>query len=136
MSTGKRVCTLVAIALLPLLSHAQAHLDASEAAIREQHPNNLFKSDYANDGNKYIYTKFDYGLFVYYLDSTGISYRCVQVPYNAACINAQAEIYNKKYTRNSDTSWTAYLEDGGILHIRLDYREDYKTSIFVYTSGN
>jgi hypothetical protein len=34
-------------------------------------------------------------------------------------LNAQVEIYTKKYVIVSETSWKAYLEGGGIMEIDL-----------------
>jgi len=50
-------------------------------------------------------------------------------------MNGQVEMYNKKYVITSDTSWTAYLEDGGIIHISLLYDSENKISFFSYSSS-
>jgi len=49
-------------------------------------------------------------------------------------LNAQVEIYNKKYVIISETSWKAYLEGGGLMKINLTYDKDYKIYVFSYTN--
>jgi len=48
-------------------------------------------------------------------------------------LNAQVEVYNKKYVIVSETSWKAYLEGGGIMKINLTFDEKNKLYIFYYT---
>jgi beta-glucosidase/6-phospho-beta-glucosidase/beta-galactosidase len=121
---------------VPVFLNAQAHLGSTEQEIRGFHTDKYFKTDYTTDGIKYISTDFDFGTFYYYFNSqTSLTDLCIQIPKNSGAINAQAEIYNKKYTINSTTSWTAYLDDGGIISIKLQYNTQYKISVFIYKSG-
>ena len=113
----------------------QAHLGASEASIRKLHPDNKFTIGYTDNGVKYISTDMFYGNFAYYFDKeTGLSDFNVQIPFNLVALNGQVEAYNKKYVITSDTSWTAYLEDGGIIYIKLVYNEKNKIRYFTYSS--
>lgn len=123
------ICLLIASAV-----NGQAHLGASELDIRREHPNNKWKTDFTNKGVKYISSDMIYGNFVYYFDKeTGLSDLNIQIPFSQASMNGQVEAYNKKYVITSDTSWTAYLEDGGIIYIKLVYNEELKIRYFTYS---
>lgn len=123
------------ILLLPLLGKAQAHLGSSLADIKAMHPDKVFKIDYTKQGQKYASAEMYYGTFVYYFDSeTGLSNYCIQIPDNMTALNAQVEVYNKKYVIVSDTSWKAYLEGGGMMKINLIYDEENKLYYFSYTN--
>jgi len=113
----------------------QAHLGSTEYEIRSLYPEKNWETSYADNGKKYISANFVFGTFAYYFDpETKLSNFCIQIPFNLAKLNAQVEIYNKKYVITSDTSWTAYLENGGILYIKLVYDRDTKLSYFTYSS--
>ena len=125
---------IVLIVILPLLGKAQAHLGASLSEIKANHTDNIFTIKYANNGVKYAYTDMYYGTFYYYFDKeTGLTNKCMQIPKNMAALNAQIEVYNKKYVIISETSWKAYLEGGGIIKINLTYDEEYDIYAFHYT---
>lgn len=127
----------IAVLLLPLLGKAQAHLGSTLTDIKAMHPDNYFKIDYTKQGQKYAQTEMPLGTFVYYFDSkTGLTDFCIQIPKNMQALNAQVEIYNKKYVILSETSWKAYLEGGGIMYIKLNYDEDYQLYSFSYTNPN
>jgi len=122
------------ILMLPLLGKAQAHLGATFTDIKAMHTDKVFTVDYANNGQKYAYTNMYYGTFYYYFDKeTGLSNFCLQIPHDMTALNAQVEVYNKKYVIVSETSWKAYLEGGGLIKINLIYDEEYKLYSFHYT---
>ena len=86
------------IVMLPLFGKAQAHLGSTVADIKSLHPDKVFTTKYSNDGTKYIYTGMPFGTFYYYFDKeTGLSNLCLQIPDNMTSLNAQVEIYNKKW---------------------------------------
>lgn len=123
------------IILSPFLSLSQAHLGSSLAQIKALHPKNTFEIDYTTNGIKYALTEMVLGTFIYYFDGeTGLSNFCIQIPSNMTNLNTQVEIYNKKYVINSKTSWTAYLEGGGLMYIKLKYDGENKIYTFVYSS--
>jgi hypothetical protein len=123
------------IVMLPILGKAQAHLGSTLADIKAMYPDKVFKVDYTTSGQKYASAEMYYGTFVYYFDKeTGLSNYCIQHPDNMTALNAQVEVYNKKYVIISETSWKAYLEGGGILKIKLVYDEEYKLYVFQYTN--
>jgi hypothetical protein len=120
--------------ILPILVSAQAHLGSTLAEIKESHPDNVFTIDYTNQGQKYAQSEMYYGTFVYYFDNeTGLSSFCIQIPKSMEALNAQVEVYNKKYVIVSETSWKAYLEGGTIMKINLSYDEEYKLYSFRYS---
>lgn len=113
----------------------QAHLGSTEYEIKALHPENKWTTGYSNTGGKYISSDMIYGTFTYYFDKeTKLSNFNIQIPFNLATLNGQVEAYNKKYVITSDTSWTAYLEDGGMIYIKLIYSEEYKIRYFTYRS--
>lgn len=123
------------IVMLPILGKAQAHLGSTIADIKAMYPDKVFKVDYTTSGQKYASAEMYYGTFVYYFDKeTGLSNYCIQLPDNMTALNAQVEVYNKKYVIISETSWKAYLERGVILNIKLVYDEEYKIDVFQYTN--
>lgn len=116
-------------------AYSQAHLGATETAIKKKYPEKVWEKGTTIKGSKYISTDMIYGDFTYYFDiETGLSNFCMQIPFNAGSLNAQVEAYNKKYVITSDTSWTAYLDEGGIMYIKLKYSDETKLSAFIYTS--
>jgi len=123
------------IALLPMLSNAQAHLGSTEAEIKAFHTDKTFDTGYTDDGQKYISAYMTYGTFLYYFDKkTGLSSYCKQIVNDMPhFITGQIEIYNKQYEIISDTKWEAHLEGGGILTIELSYNDAYKSYVFEYT---
>jgi|SRR5690554_2344554 len=123
------------ILMLPLVGKAQAHLGSTEEEIRELYSEKTFEVGYTAEGEKYISTFMFYGTFLYYFDKeTGFSNFCMQVINEIPYLNGQVEAYNKKYVIVSDTEWKAYLEDGSILKIKLDYNEEYEVYVFYYTN--
>lgn len=123
------------IIMLPLIGKAQAHLGSTLTDIKALHPDKVFTVKYNDDGIKYTYASMYYGTFYYYFDKeTELSNLCLQIPDNMTALNAQVEIYNKKYVIISETSWKAYLEGGGLMKISLTYDEDLKDYVFIYTN--
>ena len=113
----------------------QAHLGASESSIKKLHSENTWTINYTKKGIKYISSDMVYGNFTYYFDKeTGLSDFNIQIPFSLESMNGQVEAYNKKYVITSDTSWTAYLEDGGMIYIKLVYSEENKVRYFTYSS--
>jgi hypothetical protein len=118
-----------------ITAKGQAHLGSTESSIKELHPENKWKTGYTDKGRKYISSDMIYGNFTYYFDKeTGLSDYNIQIPFNLVTMNGQVEAYNKKYVITSDTSWTAYLEDGGMIYIRLIYSNENKIRYFTYSS--
>lgn len=121
--------------VLPFIGKAQAHLGSSLADIKARYPDKFFKIEYTNDGTKYTTAEQPYGTFIYYFDKeTGLTNLCIQIPDNMTALNAQVEVYNKKYVIVSETSWKAYLEGGGIMKINLTYDEENKIYTFYYSN--
>ncbi len=119
---------------LPLICNAQAYLGSTASEIKANQPDRVFKTDYAKDGTKYMYTEMTLGTFYYYFDiATGLSNMCMQIPNDLTALNTQVEVYNKKYVIKSETAWKAYLEGGAIINIKLKYDEDTKLYVFYYT---
>lgn len=117
-----------------LQANAQAHLGSTETAIRNMYPEKVFKSAYTKSGVKYISVDMIYGNFTYYFNKdTKLSDYCIQIPFSIPSMNGQVEAYNKKYVITSDTSWTAYVENGGIMYIKLLYDKESKMSYFTYS---
>lgn len=131
----KKVTLLLVALQLSFLCSAQAHLGSTEAEIKALHPDNTWTVDFANDGTKYISSEMALGTFVYYFDEeTGVSEYCIQLPSSMTNLNTQVQIYNEKYVITSTTSWTAYLEGGAIMYIRLYYDNAYQLYAFQYLS--
>ncbi len=114
----------------------QAVLGRTESYIRSTYPEKKWTTDYTSkSGVKYISADMAYGSFCYYFDKeTKLSDYCIQIPFNNATMNGQVEAYNKKYVITSDTTWTAYLEEGGIMYIKLIYNSESNLSYFSYSS--
>ena len=127
----KKILTI--LLLLPLLGVAQAHLGINEYEIKIQHTDVAFKSGTTEKGTRFISGDMQLGTFYYYFNSSGVSYTNIQIPYTMVNVNAQAEIYNKKYVIVTDHSWKAYVENGGVIYINLDYYEEQKLWMFSYT---
>jgi hypothetical protein len=124
---------LIFSVFLAVIAKGQAHLGVNEYEIKKSHPDKKWTTNYTDDGVKYISSDMVYGNFTYYFDKeTNLSNFNIQIPFNQATMNGQVEAYNKKYVITSDTSWTAYLEDGGIIYIKLVYYEGDKIPYFTY----
>ena len=119
--------------LLPFLGISQAHLGISLTDLKELYSDKTFVIDYTTEGTKYASAEMRFGEFTYYFsDVDGLTYKCIQIPSNMTALNAQVEIYNKKYVIISETSWKAYLDGGGIMKINLIYEEEFKSYFFTY----
>lgn len=129
----KKIFYLVFL-LMPIWGKAQAHLGSTLKEIRERYPDKEFDIDYTNSGGKYAQVKMPLGTFIYYFNDENITYMCIQIPEDMPSLNAQVEIYNKKYVVVSETSWKAYLDGGGIMKINLTYNDEYKLYVFYYTN--
>jgi hypothetical protein len=117
------------------LVKGQAHLGSTEYAIKGMFPEKRWTSNYTKNGTRYISADIGYGNYTYYFDKeTNLSDFCIQIPASITALNAQVELYNKKYVITSETSWTAYLEQGGIMYIKLIYSEELKASYFTYSN--
>jgi hypothetical protein len=115
------------------VASAQAHLGITESEIRNSHSDLIFKSSTTTAGSHYIYANMSLGTFFYYFNkSTGLTDHCIQIPNDLTSLNTQVEIYNKKYVATSKKSWTAYLEGGGMMYIKLLYLTEQKTYYFAY----
>ena len=125
---------LIFILLIPFLGKTQAHLGSSLSELKSNYPEKTFKIQYADDGTKYTTADQLLGTFIYYFDKeTNLTFLCVQIPNDLEALNAQIEIYNKKYVILSDSSWKAYLNGGGTMQINLEYDEEFETYMFYYT---
>jgi hypothetical protein len=112
---------------------AQAHLGITELAITNLHSDLIFKSSTTTTGTYYIYANMPLGTFFYYFDkNTCLTDHCIQIPNDLTSLNTQIGIYNKKYVVTSPKSWTAYLEGGGMMYIKLLYLTEQKTYFFTY----
>jgi outer membrane lipoprotein-sorting protein len=130
----KKLLFLIII-LLPLIGKTQARLGSTLADIKTDYPDKFFKIGYSNSGTKYATCQMNFGTFGYYFDSeTGLCNICMQVVDNMEALNAQIEVYNKKYVIISETSWKAYLKDGGLIKIKLTYDNENKFYVFYYTN--
>lgn len=118
--------------LFPIMCKSQAHLGATETEIRQMHPDNEFSRSWTNDGRKYIMSKMTYGTFIYYFDKSGYTDFNLQIPTTLQDANALVEMYNRKYVITSKTTWTAYLDGGGIMKISMVFDEEIKTYVFSY----
>lgn len=123
---------ILALLLLPLLGRAQAHLGMSEYRIKAEHPDETFHSDVTTKGTKFIFANMPFGVFYYYFDNEGYSDYNMQIPYTMKDVNDQTQIYNGKYVILTDHSWKAYVENGGVIYITLEYNTDTKLWIFSY----
>ena len=120
--------------LLSITAKSQAHLEMPEDSIRAMYPEKTWKDDYTKSGQRYISADMVYGTFAYYFNKkTLLCDYCMQFPFNLVNLNAQVEAYNKKYVITSDTSWTAYLDEGGIIYIILVYDKGSRVSYFSYS---
>ncbi len=125
---------LLFILFLPILIRAQVHIGFTEAEIKKLHSDKTFETGFTDYGAKYTASFMHYGTFFYWFDKQNRrSIFCTQVIEHIPYLNAQVEVYNKKYVILSDTEWKAYLEDGEILNIRLKYDESIKKYVFYYT---
>jgi len=133
-NTYMKITFFVLFIFLISFANGQAHLGSTENKIRNIYPDKTWTAKYADNGKRYISADMQYGNFTYYFDKeTKLSDFCIQIPFSIATLNGQVEAYNKKYVITSDTSWTAYLEEGGILYIKLVYSEELKASYFTYS---
>ena len=125
----------ILIIFLPLFSQGQAHLGYSLSELKAIHPDKEFGVGNTDDGISYTYTSMPLGVFCYYFSNeTNVSKLCIQIPDDLRSLNSQIEIYNNKYVIESNTSWKAYLEGGGVMKIILSYDEENETYIFIYTN--
>lgn len=114
--------------------YSQAHLGYTENQIKALHPENEWKAGYTNSGVRYISTFFGVECFFYYFDKdNGLSINCVDIVPNTGVLNGVVEKYNHKYVITSNTTWTAYLENGGIMYITLKYSEESNLSYFSFS---
>ena len=114
---------------------AQAHLGISEIEIENLYPGKTFNQGTTNSSVYYIYAVMPLGTFYYYFDASGVTTSCVQIPNSVMDLNSQVDIYNGKYVTTSKTSWTAYLDGGGSMYIRLLYSDDFKFYYFTYRNA-
>lgn len=125
---------VVLLLLVSSQTYGQAHLGYTEGQIKALYPENGWKTGYTNDGVRYLSTFFGVELFFYYFSKdSGRSVLCTDIIPNASVLNGVVEKYNHKYVVTSDTSWTAYLEKGGIMYITLNYNQENKVSYFSFT---
>lgn len=134
---NKILVTLLVTFLICGAANGQAHLGSTESAIKAMYPDKKWTSDYTTKtGVRYITADMVYGSFTYYFDKeTKLSDYCMQIPFSNVTMNGQIEAYNKKYVITSDTSWTAYLDEGGIMYIKLIYDKENKISYFLYSNS-
>ena len=126
---------IILCAFFTITAKGQVHLEVTESSIRELHPDKKWTTSYTDKGVKYISSDMTYGSFTYYFDKeSGLSDFNIQIPFNLVTMNGQVEAYNKKYVITSDTSWTAYLENGGMIYMKLIYSEENKLRYFTYSS--
>jgi hypothetical protein len=125
---------LIAIffAVIPFFVKGQAYLGLTFDELKQTVEGRPLETGFLTDGFWYAKTNYDLGTFVYCFSNEGHIVLCYQVPFNQGCVNAQAESYNNKYTITSNTTWVAYLANGGIMHIAMIYNEELETFIFKY----
>ena len=125
---------IIAFLVLNIKAYSQACLGYHEDYIRAKYPYNVWYSGYINDGSRYISSVMTFGTFYYFFNSnTGECYLCTQVPFNQNTLNTIVQDYNNTYVITSDTSWSAYLDNGVIMYIKLIWVEADQKSVFYYT---
>jgi len=123
----------ILITVLPLVSFGQAHLGSTLSEIESMHPGKKFQISTTDEGIRYAYASMPLGTFYYVFSSeSNVSELCMQFPDDLGALNTQIEIYNNKYVIESDTSWKAYLEGGGIMKINVSYDEELESYVFIY----
>lgn len=131
----RKMIFLLIFLIIIKFADGQAHLGFTEYKIRNTYPSKTFITGYTNDGTKYISADMIFGNFTYYFDKeTKLSDYCIQIPFSVPAMNGQVESYNKKYVITSETSWTAYLSEGGIMYIKLLYNKENRLSYFAYSN--
>lgn len=131
-----KIATFIILILLfsPLPVSAQGRLGITFKELQSNFPNTTFSMTYLEGGSRCAMGTMALGTFIYYFSSeTGLINLCVQIPENIQALNAQVEIYNKKYVVLSETSWKAYLDGGVIMKISLEYKQEFGTYLFYYT---
>lgn len=119
--------------MFPAMLWGQARLGKTEVEVRSTLSDVDFTRGWTKDGNKYLMAKLPQGAFIYYFNQDGKTNYNVFAPVSIETANAQAEVYNGKYTITSPMSWTAYLDGGGVMKIQMIYDEEYAGYIFIYT---
>lgn len=112
----------------------QARLNKSEVEIRTSLPDIDMTRGWTNDGGKYLTAEFPQGIFIYYFDEYGYTNLNLQIPRNMDETNTLVEIYNARYVATSKTSWTAYLDGGGVMQITMIYDDELQRYIFRYSN--
>lgn len=123
---------IIAALLFPVLCKSQAHIGSTEYEIRSMHTEVEFTRNWTKEGTKYLMGKMYYGTFIYYFDKNGYTDFNIQIPTTIQDANSVVELYNKKYVITSKTSWTAYLEGGGIMKIDMVFDDGLNTYVFKY----
>ena len=118
--------------IFSITCYSQAHLGHTYNELERFVGNRPIKTGFLKNGYWYAETNYDLGKFVYCFSNDGYIVFCFQIPYNQGCVNAQAEIYNQKYSIISSNSWVAYLDGGGIMYINLVYDDGLEQFVFNY----
>lgn len=127
----KRILTFILLQT-SIFSYSQAHIGVTYEELERLVDYKPMKTGYLQPGYWYAECDHQYGRFVYCFNNEGVTVGVFMIPWNQGAVNAQAEIYNQRYTIISETSWKAYLSGGGIMSINLKYDEDYGQYIFTY----
>lgn len=125
---------IVLLLMLPLLGRAQAHIGLTDSQIRAEHSSITFTQGSTEEGVPFIISDLELGEFYYYFDINGYCDFVIQVPYTMKSVNGITELYNKKYVIINDREWKAYLDDGSIIYVLLQYNVNLKSWIFAYNN--
>lgn len=129
-----RYLAIIIAFLLPIIYNAQAHLGVTVAELKQMYPSNTLEPGTSGDGVRYVTTRMNLGDFCYYFkEGSNRTSLCLQLPSNMVNLNTQVEIYNKKCAVTSKKTWTAYLEGGNMMYIKLEYDDELQVYKFIYS---
>ncbi|MBN2662832.1 MAG: hypothetical protein JXR68_04210 [Bacteroidales bacterium] len=125
----KRFLFLSVLLIFTLSANAQACLNYTESAVRNNFPYQVFTSGTTTDGVRYISTSFDHADVGYYFNNEGYSYFVQMIPKNNSALNTMIKYYNANYVIISATEWRAYT-DVGIMKVQLFFNNNGTQSIY------
>lgn len=131
----KKALFILYFVFIPFIVTAQISIGSTIEELRVKFPNMSFDLKTSPSGVLTAWSGYGENVLIYLFDKNKEVYKVHEIikAENTSFLNGQVNAYNKKYVIVSDKSWKAYLPNGKIMKIVLEYDKTVNQHIFTYT---
>lgn len=133
----RKALFILCFVFIPFIITAQISIGSTIEELKAKFPNMSFDLKTSPSGILTAWSAYGENVLIYLFDKNKEVYKVHEIikAENTAFLNAQVNAYNQKYVIVSDKSWKAYLPNGHIMTIALEYDKTVNKHIFTYSQS-